>query len=645
MCAFATFAQTIEQRVDIKKSINSVDLERLEQKFQKEYELQETKVLEYLKANPTIVRSYTKDGSLYYLRKIDEKGNPVYINTKSNIESGQLIKANSLYSGGSIGANITGTNMVAGVWDGGQVRATHELLSSKATMQANQTVNSVDGNNHMTHVTGTIVGKELTSDGNGDTDRATARGIAYNATAQCYDWDNDISEMTSFAGNGFLISNHSYGMANNTAQPAWTFGAYNQTAAQWDELLKTTPNYLPFVAAGNEQQSNGSGKTGPLQGYDVITGSSAAKNVVTVGAVNADRSISNYSCFGPTDDGRIKPDICTRGTGINSSQYTNDTAYSGVANSDGTSYASPAAAAAALLLQQYYYSLNNSYMAASMLKAILLHSADDEGTAGPDAKFGWGILNIERAAQIIKDAKLTGKARLHTFITNPINNSSNEIQINGAGTAGNFPGVDTGTLRASICWADDEGTEQTSIDGVDPTNSRLVHNFDIAFRRWSPFVQVYPYKNLTMSNPTTTLTAGTGWFQNNVDNYRQANISSGGTAGGNYTLYMRKSTSSPAAARDVSVVITGLAQSSTLSTNEFENQNYIMFYSKEDNKLKLISNAINSFGNYQIYDTTGKLIEKGNTTSNEILIDHVANGIYILNFEVNGNVLKMKFVK
>lgn len=639
-------AQTPEQREEIKKSINTVELERLEQKFQKDYELQEAKVLDYLKANPSLERSFTKDGSLYYLKSIDENGNPLYINTKSNVASGQLIKANSLYSGGSIGANITGTGMVAGVWDGGQVRATHELLSGKATMQANQTVNSTGGNDHMTHVTGTIVGKELTSNGAGGMDRATARGIAYNATALCYDWDNDATEMTAFAGQGYLISNHSYGLGNGPTQPAWTFGAYNDTAAQWDALLETTPNYLPFVAGGNEQASNGSGKTGTLQGYDVITGSSAAKNVVTVGAVNADRSMSVYSNFGPTDDGRIKPDICARGTGINSAQTANDTAYSGDGDdSSGTSYASPAAAAAALLLQQYYFSLNNSYMSASMLKAILLHSADDEGTPGPDAKFGWGILNIERAAQIIKDAKQTGKARLHTFTSNPTNDSNSEVAITGSGTTSMTPGLGNGSVKASICWTDDEGTEQTQANGVDPTASRLVYNFDFLFRNSSVFQQVWPYKNLTMANPTETVTAGTGWFQNNVDNYRQSNILTGNSTGNNYVLYMRKSTSSPAAVRNVSVVITGLAQSSTLSNNEFVNQQEFVFYSKEDNKIKMISNNNESFNLYNIYDISGKMITNGQTNSNEILFDNVASGVYIIHFGNETNKKSVKFIK
>lgn len=640
------FAQTPNQREVIKKSINKVELERLEQKFQKDYELQEAKVFEYLKANPSVERSFTKDGSLYYLRSIDENGNPLYINTKSNVASGQLIKANSLYSGGSIGANITGTGMVAGVWDGGQVRASHELLSGKAIMQANQTVNSTGGNDHMTHVTGTIVGKELTSNGAAGMDRATARGIAYNATAQCYDWDNDETEMAAFAGQGYLISNHSYGMGNGPAQPAWTFGAYDNTAVQWDALLKTTPNYLPFVAGGNEQASNGSGKTGTLQGYDVITGSSSAKNVVTVGSVNADRTMSTYSNFGPTDDGRIKPDICTRGTGINSSKYTNDTSYSGDGDdSSGTSYASPAAAAAALLLQQYYFSLNNSYMSASMLKAILLHSADDEGTTGPDAKFGWGILNIERAAQIIKDDKQTGKARLYTFTTNPINNSSSEVNISGIGTTSTTPGLGNGSVKASICWTDDEGIEQTQANGVDPTASRLVYNFDVIFRNFTVFQDKWPYKNLTMANPTATVTDGTGWFQNNVDNYKQVNLLTGNSTGDFYRLYMRKSTSSPAAVRNVSVVITGLAQSPALSNNEFVNQQEFVFYSKEDNKIKMISNNNESFNLYNIYDISGRMIASGHTNSYEISLDDVSSGIYIIHFGNETNKKSVKFIK
>lgn len=636
------FAQTEEQKAELRKNIDFTELNKLKIQFEEQYKLDEQKVATYLAANPTVKRSETKNGSLYYIKSIDENGNPMYINTKSNIASGELIKANQLYSGGSIGANITGTGMVTGIWDGGQVRATHELLSGQVTMQPNQPENTPGGNEHMTHVAGTMVGKALAT----TNPNFNARGIAYNATAQCYDWDEDLPEMTTFAGNGFLISNHSYGLGNGPTQAQWTFGAYNGTAKNWDALLKTTPNYLPFVAAGNEQQSNGSGKTGALQGYDVITGSSAAKNCVTVGAVDADRSMSQYSCWGPTDDGRVKPDICARGTAINSSVYTADTDYS---VQQGTSMAAPAAAAAGLLLQQYYFSLNNSYMSASMLKALMLHSADDEGTPGPDAKFGWGILNIERAAQIIKDAKTTGKARMYTFTTNPTNDANNENQISGSGTSGTLPGIDkTKELKASICWTDDEGTEQTATNGVDPSTSRLTYNFDFILRRnGSSFAQTYPYKQLTIANPTAVVTFGTSWFQNNADNYKQAFIPASATAtdGDVYLIYLRKSTNSPATVRNISVIISGLIASSTLSNDNFEAFQSIAFYSAQDNKLKVISNEIQAIGAYSIFDVAGKLVQKGNATSNEIELSFDTKGIYIAKFENEAINSSLKFVR
>lgn len=633
-----SYAQKLEQRVEIQKTHKVSELNSLKTKFQTKYEQDEKKVLEYLINHPTEKRTEIKNGSVYHIKSIDSNGNPVYINTKSNIESGELIKANSLYNGGSIGANITGTGMVVGIWDGGQVRATHELLVGKAVMQSGQTLQSKNGNDHMTHVTGTIVGKDINN---------SARGIAYNATSKNYDWDNDLAEMTAFAADGYLISNHSYGMSNEPTQAQWTFGAYNDTAKSWDALLKTTPNYLPFVAIGNEQKSNGSGKTGTNLGYDVVTGSAASKNVVTVGGVNADRSISDYTNFGPTDDGRIKPDICARGTGINSSITDSNTAYSGSGlDSSGTSYASPAAAASALLLQQYYYSLNNSYMSASMLKALLLHSADDAGPVGPDLKFGWGILNIEKAAQIIKDVNSKGKARMYTFTVNPTNNSSSEISINGSGTTNANVGVGVGELKASICWTDDDGNEQLATEGVDPTKSRLVYNFDIKLRRVSPFAQTSTYKSFTMATKTNLAQLGTDWFQNNVDNFKQTYIPAGGTEGGSYVLYLRKFVSSPSAPRNVSVIITGLATNTTTLTNtDFNENTATLFFSATDDKIKLISNKISSFGEYEIYDVSGKQVDKGFSSSNEILFNSAPKGIYFMKFTNEEIPIKFKFVK
>lgn len=618
LISIVTFAQTEEERAVIKRDINSTEIANLKNKFDKEYQEQQIKIQVYLSANPTAKKEFTIGKNYYMLHHIDAEGNPIYINTKDTNQAVNA-KATSLYQDGSLGVNITGTNMVAGVWDGGKVNASHELLAGQVTMQANQSLDTASGNDHMQAVSGIMVGKMLTSSSNPN--GLTARGLAFNATAKNYDWDNDLAEMTTFAAGGFLVSNHSYGYSNTTTNNIWNYGAYDDSAKNWDELLKTTPNYLAFVAAGNEQQNNGNSSAG---GFDVITGATAAKNVMTVGAINFDNTMSNYSNWGPTDDGRVKPDIVTLGTAINVPLYTGNNTYTGVdVSSSGTSYSTPAAAAAGLLLQQYYNSIFGTYMKAASLKALMLHTADEAGNAGPDAKFGWGILNVERAAQTIKQMQFGGSAKLVEFATNPTNDSIDEVSV--TGVAGGS------SARASICWTDDEGVEQTSADGINPTASRLVYNFDILFRQQGPSINVRPFAPLSVSNPNNVATVSTTWFGNSVDNYKQANIA-GTTVNSGLIVYVRKSSSSPSTTRNFSVILTGLKiTNATLGTADVKSEKNIVFFSKDDSKIKMISNnQLAAFGDYKIFDMSGKLLQSAKEKSNEISFNVKTNGVYIL---------------
>jgi len=43
-------------------------------------------------------------------------------------------------------------------------------------------------------------------------------------------------------------------------------------------------------------------------------------------------------------------------------------------------------------------------MRSSTLKGLVLHTADDAGNAGPDYIYGWGLLNMEKAAKVILNA-------------------------------------------------------------------------------------------------------------------------------------------------------------------------------------------------------------------------------------------------
>ena len=127
-----------------------------------------------------------------------------------------------------------------------------------------------------------------------------------------------------------------------------------------------------------------------------------AKNILTVGAIDGgdvvptkptDIKMSAYSSWGPTDDGRIKPDIVGIGENILSASSNSDDAY---VTLTGTSVSAPNVAGSLLLLQEYYARKNYGFMMrSSTLKGLALHTANEAGTTqGPDYQFGWGLLNI-----------------------------------------------------------------------------------------------------------------------------------------------------------------------------------------------------------------------------------------------------------
>ena len=309
---------------------------------------------------------------------------------------------------------LDGSGVKVGVWDAGSIRNTHRELTGRVT---NKNV-TTPLDDHATHVAGTIAATGVD---------ANAKGMAPKSTVDSYDWDNDYAEMTASGAatanalSAVPLSNHSYGYGASTAD----MGRYETQAQTTDALAWSLPYYLPFWAAGNAQSS-----LTALGGFQSITFNSLAKNIVTVGAVNdavvagvrtpAAGSMSAFSSWGPCDDGRIKPDLVANGVSVYSTTAASDSAYNG--SYSGTSMATPNAAGSAALIQQLYASTFGQRPRASLLKALLIHTADDLGNPGPDYKFGWGLINVKAAADIIlaqKASPAVPKILLGMHLTQP----------------------------------------------------------------------------------------------------------------------------------------------------------------------------------------------------------------------------------
>lgn len=484
-------------------------LRKMAKSFKSDAKIHFNKTLQLAKQHNWILQKTLSDGRMMALQGIDEFENPVYYITHGQVSAAACTRTNSLYTGGSLGVNLSGASSIVkdklGIWDGGLVRTTHKELGVNRIKQ-------IDAppyiNEHTTHLAGILIGAGVNKQ---------ARGMAYGGNLKVWDFADDVSEM-AFAAKGLLVSNHSYGVlagwvfnpdrsgivfVDDKLKWEWwgdttisksedyRFGFYDKKSGEIDKIAYNAPYYLIVKSADNKRNENGpptgtsyyfrnSNKKSTVlrnknDGFDTIPMDGNAKNILTVGAIDggetvptkpSDIKMSAYSSWGPTDDGRIKPDLVGTGDAILSSSANGDEAYSTLT---GTSVSAPNVAGSLLLLQEFYARQTYGFtMRAATLKGLVLHSANEAGTTqGPDYQFGWGLLNTEKAAQILANSNQ------NHFISESLlyQNSTNTFQVVASGKS---------PITATISWTDPEGTPtEVKPENLNNRKPKLVNDLDI----------------------------------------------------------------------------------------------------------------------------------------------------------------------
>jgi subtilisin-like proprotein convertase family protein len=237
-------------------------------------------------------------------------------------------------------------------------------------------------------------------------------------------------------GAGARISNNSWGAGSLSS-----WGNYTARSREYDQLVRDArpsqsgnQQMVEVFAAGNDGEG---GPDDEDEGYGTISAEGTAKNVITVGAaegvravqdLNPDcdapnggadsaRDIVDFSSRGPTDDGRLKPDLVAPGTHITGAAPQHaayngfgvchtlfppgNTFYSLVS---GTSQAAPQVSGAAALLRRWYRLRQGADPSPALTKALLVNSATDLAgglngkgdtlAPGPNTDQGWGRVNL-----------------------------------------------------------------------------------------------------------------------------------------------------------------------------------------------------------------------------------------------------------
>lgn len=505
------------------------------------------------------------------LQQINEIGEPLYLGIESNKRSAEITRTDQLYGTGSLGLTLNGkSDTLAGklaIWDGGGALATHQEFNGRIKQQES----SPTSDPHATHVAGTMIASGVI---------ASARGMAFGADLKVWDYNNDNTEISAASPN-LLVSNHSYGYqagwVYDSTKSKWQwwgndaisaledykFGFYDSNAQTLDKIAFNAPYYLITKSAGNSRSENGPDFAkgayyflkntrdssniirSKNDGYDIISTTGNAKNILTVGAVesiqqatsqSSDLRVSTFSSWGPTDDGRIKPDIMGVGTDILSTSTATNASYSTLS---GTSMSSPNVAGSMFLLQQLYNHLNNGkFMRSATLKGLVIHTAMDFGPIGPDYQSGWGLLNAENAAKVIQNEEKTHAIR--------------ELTLNsGSIYTEKFIASGTGNIQATLTWTDPEGNVMPLIaSSLNNRSPRLINDLDLKIQdsrgNFLPFT-------LDPENPSALAKTGV----NNLDNVEKINIPQT-IPGESYTLTINHKGILKNGQQDFSLLLSGI---------------------------------------------------------------------------------------
>lgn len=499
--------------------------------------------------NVGVLASVTDEGEPLYLQ-------PHNIAAADTIGADELwpsgaVTAVAGWPTGSTGLNLDGSDQTLTMWEaGGGVRTDHDQFSGRV-VQAD--LNLPPDDNHASSVAGmmgsaglsafALIGPNPYDIGN------QSRGIANGTLINAYDTADFTGEVSSEASNGDRLGNNSYGtiagwrFAGTTASPTpswrwfgltnsvaedWKFGAYfgvsgGTAPRELDQLSQNAPNTLLVYSAGNDRNE---GPQTAITNYklnitettssivrdwrdgddntfffDSMPATGCAKNIVTVGAVSdlIDGSASgtpvlaSFSSCGPTDDGRIKPDVVACGTRTGTGSR-NPVGFMGLLSPDavsvssysvqsGTSFSAPSVTGTmGLILQRRHqvrptWATNEYPIRSSTQKALLIQTAREAGAnPGPDFQFGYGLVNAPVMAQLVADDGNSGNFAsdlgAKPFIKEMRLDPGTIVDFTATRVAAGVP------LKITIAWNDLPGAAQTN-NSLDPTARRLINDLDL----------------------------------------------------------------------------------------------------------------------------------------------------------------------
>ncbi len=585
-------------------------------------------------------------------------------------EAGTILGVSQVQENLPYGYNLKGQGMRVGIWDDGPVGVHIDLPNQRNIVVDKERSNPV----YLAH--STEVGSCIGGSGN---IYALQKGIAPLASMYYWDYLNNIVKEVEEAKKMYdiSISNHSYNFA---ATNCFQSGLYIADAANLDAVVAENPTLLPIVAVGNSASICAS--TDTFRSVDI--GFQGCKNAITVGWLFGNEKIVGNSGRGPTEDGRLKPELVAKGFGVGVAAPNNSlvTVY-------GSSYAAPQVAGLAALMQQQYKKQFGTTPNGALMKAILCNTARDMGNPGPDYTFGFGKPDAYKAIYSVEQSLFVeGNVEPGAFqsygITVPQGTAKLSVTLNWTDKAGNpiaektiVQNLDLKVVTPAgdtvLPWKlNPESFKNNAFRGIDnintieqvTINNPVAGSYQLVVKGTQlPFGQqayavaylAQPRKiELAYPNGSEVLDAGAvldiRWFTNGIDSLGRIDFSDNNgvtwqTLVNNIQLRTQKYTTSvPAVSSNQCLVRIVYGGNQTVSASAFTIGNQIFYpnilHAVCDKSVRITWPSVSGASGYKVYlfaDTAW--VNVGQTTGTAYTISNLKNGqqyFYALSTIKNG---------
>lgn len=185
------------------------------------------------------------------------------------------------------------------------------------------------------------------------------------------------AERADSTGADVISSSLGYGYEFDSSIPDYPYSDLNGdiTMSARAADLAAKKGIMVFNAAGNSGADY----------WHMITTPSDGDSVVAVGAVNTNGVVGAFSSYGPSADGRIKPDVAS--VGVSSVIQTSGNS---IGTSNGTSFACPNMAGLGTCLWQGFPEFNNMRIIRALKEAGSIYNS-------PNDRIGYGIPDMKKA--------------------------------------------------------------------------------------------------------------------------------------------------------------------------------------------------------------------------------------------------------